>query len=130
MIHTVLLTLQLLDDYEDWEQDLEDGSYNCLLSLVRSCTGIAAGEPLTVAAVKDFIYVAGGFTEYTATAQANHLMLEEAGLQLPLLVSFHLMLVQNLQQIAAAIEAQKQLLLGGGWITGYLRTQTSHNLYK
>lgn len=114
MIHTVLLTLQMLDDYEDWEQDLEDSSYNCLLSLVRSSTGMAAGEPLTEAAVKDFIYVTGGMTGYAATAQTNHLMLEKASLQLPLLVSFHLVLVQNLQQIAAAIEAQKQLLLGGG----------------
>lgn len=130
MIHTVLLTLQLLDDYEDWEQDLEDSSYNCLLSLVRSSTGMAAGEPLTESTVKDFIYVAGGLTGYAATAQANQLILEEASLQLPLLVSFHLVLVQNLQQIAAAIEAQKQLLLGGGWITGCLRTRISHNLCK
>ncbi|WP_405107512.1 hypothetical protein MHH28_27370 [Paenibacillus sp. FSL K6-1217] len=122
MIHTVLLTLQLLDDYEDWEQDLEDGSYNCLLSLARSSTGIAAGEPLTEAAVKNFIYVSGGLADYAATAQANHLKLLEAALELPLLVSFHLVLVQNLQQIAETIEAQKQILLGGG-LDYWLSTQ-------
>lgn len=124
MIHTVLLTLQMLDDYEDWQQDLEDGSYNCLLSLARSCAGSAAGERLTEAAVKNFIYVTGGLAGYAATAQANHLMLKEATLQLPLLVSFHLVLVQNLQQIAAAIEAQKQLLLGGG-LDYWLSTHTN-----
>ncbi|NQX47466.1 hypothetical protein HQN87_19210 [Paenibacillus tritici] len=113
MLHTVLLTLQMLDDYEDWEEDLRDGNYNCLLSLARTYAG-AAGEPLTEAAVKDFIYITGGLAAYAATAEANHLMLEDFPWQLPRLLSFHLVLVKNLQQIAAAIEAEKQLLQAGG----------------
>lgn len=32
LIHSVLLTLQMLDDYEDWKEDLSAGNYNCLLS--------------------------------------------------------------------------------------------------
>ncbi|WNS41291.1 hypothetical protein [Paenibacillus sp. MMS20-IR301] len=113
MIHDVLLTLQMLDDYEDWEQDLEEGSYNCLLSLVRSQAGNKTGA-LTKAAVKDYIYTAGGLAAYAETAQATHRNLEALTLKLPHLLSFHQVLVKNLQHIAAAIEAEKQLLQSGG----------------
>lgn len=122
MLHHVLLTLQMLDDYEDWEQDLEDGSYNCLLSLVRSSSAAAPGEPLTQAAVKHFIYILGGLNGYAATAEASHSRLQGFTLKPPHLLSFHRGLADNLRQIAAAIEAEKQLLHGGGlgyWLSKY-----------
>lgn len=122
MIHNVLLTLQMLDDYEDWEQDLEEGTYNCLLSLARCHAGDDCG-PLNKSAVKDFIYTTGGLAAYAATAQASHTKLEACTLDLPHLRSFHQVLVKNLQHIAAAIEAEKQLLQGGGlnyWLSKHM----------
>jgi hypothetical protein len=122
MIHGVLLTLQMLDDYEDWEQDLEEGNYNCLLSLAR-CHAGADGEPLTQASVKDFIYTTGGLAAYAGTAQANHRTLEAFTLDLPHLLSFHQVLVMNLQHMASAIEAEKQLLQSGGlnyWLSKHM----------
>ncbi|WP_340021532.1 hypothetical protein MHI24_21355 [Paenibacillus sp. FSL K6-1096] len=113
MLHHVLLTLQMADDYEDWEQDLADGSYNCLLSLVRSSTGVG-GEALTQAAVEHFIYTLGGLGGYADTAEASHARLAGATLQVPHLLSFHLGLAENLRQIADRIEAEKQALQGGG----------------
>ncbi|KAI7263085.1 hypothetical protein KC345_g9239 [Hortaea werneckii] len=113
MIHGVLLTLQMLDDYEDWEEDLEEGSYNCLLSLAR-CHTERGGEPLTKAAVKDFIFTTSGLAAYAGTAQTNHRNLEALTLKIPHLLSFHQVLVKNLQHMAAAIEAEKQLLQSGG----------------
>lgn len=113
MLEAVLITLQMLDDYEDWEEDLAEGSYNCLLSLVRhhlqQDTAI-----LTPAAVKYFIFTTGGLAQYTATAAGNHERLLAGRLSIPGLTAFHQMLVDNLQQIAAAIEAEKVLLQGGG----------------
>ncbi|AIQ39467.1 hypothetical protein MKX70_00715 [Paenibacillus sp. FSL R7-0312] len=119
MIHGVLLTLQMLDDYEDWEQDLEEGNYNCLLSLAR-CYGEDDGVPLTKSSVKDFIFTTGGLATYAGTALVNHSTLEAFTLELPHLLSFHQVLVKNLQHMAAAIEAEKQLLQSGGlnyWLT-------------
>lgn len=113
MLHHVLLTLQMADDYEDWEQDLEEGSYNCLLSLVCSSTGLARPE-LAPAAVRHFIYTLGGLQGYADTAEASHSRLEGFALQVPHLLSFHLGLAENLRQIADGIEAEKQLLQGGG----------------
>lgn len=119
MLHQVLLTLQMADDYEDWEQDLEDGSYNCLLSLVRSSTGLP-GERLTQADVKHFIYTLGGLGGYADTAEASHARLEQSPLQVPHLLAFHRGLAENLRQIAAGIEAEKQQLLQGGGLEYWL----------
>lgn len=49
MIDSVLLTLQMLDDYEDWNEDLSEGSYNCLLSLTRSYLSTDKATTLTSA---------------------------------------------------------------------------------
>lgn len=113
MIHIVLLTLQMVDDYEDWEQDLTEGSYNCLLSLVRRHLGPDMDD-LTKSQVKDYIFTTGGLAAYAEAALANHRNLEAYTLNIPHLISFHQVLVKNLQHIAAAIEAEKQLLQGGG----------------
>ena len=113
MIHSVLLTLQMLDDYEDWEEDLEEGSYNCLLSLARCHSG-NSGQKLTQAAVKDFIFTTGGLAAYAETAEINHSHLEAFTWGIPHLLSFHQVLVKNLQHMAAAIDAEKQLLQSGG----------------
>ncbi|UQZ35033.1 hypothetical protein C2I18_16795 [Paenibacillus sp. PK3_47] len=112
MLHEVLITLQMVDDYEDWEQDLSDGSYNCLLALVRS--SLEAEDFLTQGKVKDFIFTSSGLAAYAGTAADNHKRLEGYSLNIPHLLSFHLVLVKNLEHIASAIEAEKQLLQGGG----------------
>lgn len=113
LLHKVLITLQMLDDYEDWEQDLAEGSYNCLLSLARQHLNEDT-EQLTQGQVKDFIYTAGGLRLYAETALSAHHNLTTHSLNAPHLFAFHHVLVQNLQHIAAAIESEKQLLQGGG----------------
>ncbi|MNC14674.1 hypothetical protein D3C75_624610 [compost metagenome] len=113
MLEAVLLTLQMLDDYEDWEEDLAEGSYNCLLSLARHHLQQHTAV-LTPEAVKDFIFTTGGLAQYTATAVGNHERLLSGRISIPGLTAFHQMLVDNLLQIAAAIEAEKVLLQGGG----------------
>ncbi|MCE3198993.1 hypothetical protein K3T49_05065 [Paenibacillus sonchi] len=122
ILHTVLLTLQMLDDYEDWEQDLAEGSYNCLLSLAGHHTGIDQ-VALTKAQVKDYIFTKGGLAAYAGTALDNHKKLENCRLNAPHLIAFHQFMAENLQQMAAAIEAEKQLLQGGGlgyWLSKHM----------
>ncbi|MNC82431.1 hypothetical protein D3C75_1359430 [compost metagenome] len=53
----------------------------------------------------------------------NHKKLEDCRLNAPHLVSFHQFMVKNLQHMAAAIEAEKQLLQGGGlsyWLSKHM----------
>jgi hypothetical protein len=113
LLDQVLLTLQMLDDYEDWEEDLAEGSYNCLLSLTRSHQANGT-EPLTQGEVNDFIFTANGLETYAGMAQANHNKVAAYSLNAPHLISFHHVLVSNLQHISSAIEAEKQLLQDGG----------------
>lgn len=113
MIDDILLTLQMLDDYEDWEEDLATGSYNCLLSLARNTLGDPEGE-LDLDAVRNFIFTSGGLGRFATIAETVHEGLHAYGLKMPHLYDFHSELVQSLQQLAAAIEAEKTLLLGGG----------------
>lgn len=112
MIDQVLVTLQMLDDYEDWEEDLAENSYNCLLSLTRS--QLSNTEKFTATEVKHFLFTADGLNTYVDFALANHLQLETYSLEIPHLVAFHHMLVSNLQQISEAIQTEKQILQGGG----------------
>ncbi|MBW4084412.1 hypothetical protein [Paenibacillus sp. S150] len=123
LLHTVLLTLQMLDDYEDWEEDLAEGSYNCLLSMACNHAN-ASQETLTQTQVKDFIFTAGGLAAYAGTALANHMKLADHQLDAPHLISFHQFMVKNLQHMAAAVEAEKQLLQNGGlnyWLSKHLK---------
>lgn len=113
MIDDILLTLQMLDDYEDWEDDLASGSYNCLLSLTRS-TSTSLQSGLNPEAVRSFIFTSGGLGRLAAIAEATHEGLGTYGLKTPHLYDFHWELVQNLQQLADTIEAEKQRLLSGG----------------
>ncbi|ULO06701.1 hypothetical protein H1230_27535 [Paenibacillus sp. 19GGS1-52] len=113
LIDDVLLTLQMLDDYEDWEQDLAEDNYNCLLSLTRSQLPDDR-KALTEGEVKDFIFTSSGLNAYAKIAQATHNKLTAYEINAPQLISFHLVLVRNLQHISAAIEAEKQILQSGG----------------
>ncbi|WP_379154380.1 hypothetical protein [Paenibacillus sp. sgz5001063] len=122
VLHTALLTLQMLDDYEDWEQDLDGGSYNCLLSLASGHFNLQR-EALTKEQVKEYIFTTGGLAEYAGTAVSNHRKLEQCRLNVPHLLSFHQMMVKNLQHIAATIEAEKKLLQQGGlsyWLSKHI----------
>ena len=113
MIDQVLLTLQLLDDYEDWEEDLKNGSYNnCLLSLTRSQLPSHA-EKFTPSEVNDFLYTKNGLDTYVEVALNNHSKLVTYNLEAPHLLTFHHMLISNLQQISAAIQAKKEILQNG-----------------
>ena len=113
LLDYVLLTLQMLDDYEDWEEDLEEGNYNCLLSLARQ-TWFNNKDHLTRDDIKDFIYSKRGLEHYADLAQSYHNRLLNHNLKIPHLLDFNLLLATNLKKIVSAIEAEKALLQGGG----------------
>lgn len=128
-VEEVLITLQLLDDYEDWEEDLAEGSYNCLLALAsRQLYPDNPEARLTPAEVNHFIYTAGGLKPYAAAAADNHERLLAGAFRVSGLTAFHQKLVDNLRQLEAAVEAEKELLQGGGlqyWLSKHMKTGQS-----
>jgi len=114
IIDSVLLTLQMLDDYEDWKEDLAEGSYNCILSLTRSSLPLDHEAIITSKEVEYFLFTANGLRSYLELAQNTHNKVIALGLNIPHLVQFHSMLIDSLQEISDSIESDKQLLLNGG----------------
>ncbi|MGG1519585.1 class 1 isoprenoid biosynthesis enzyme [Paenibacillus oryzisoli] len=109
-----LVTLQMLDDYADWEEDLEEGSYNCLLASIRRKLNFSRIDTLTVEAVKHELYVLDHADVYSEIAAAHHENLHHMSIHMDQLYEFHESLVRNLQNISQEIKEQrKQLLLGG-----------------
>ncbi|WP_379132244.1 hypothetical protein [Paenibacillus sp. sgz500958] len=122
LLEHVLLTLQMLDDYEDWQEDLEQGSYNGLLALAESQLSDRKVR-ITTEEVRHFIFNAGGMKQYLRIAQDNKDRLPALDLPIPHLLAFHNDLVANLKHISETIEYDKQLLQNGGlsyWLSKHM----------
>ncbi|GAE07779.1 hypothetical protein [Paenibacillus sp. JCM 10914] len=122
MMTQVLITLQMMDDWTDWEQDLADGSYNCLLSLIKSEQGKSQDASLTVAEVQQALYTNNVLKPYAQIAARNHSILSAIDLDAVSLISFHQSLVDELIEDANYIEFNRQKLLYGG-LNYYLSNQ-------
>jgi len=110
MVDLLLLTLQMNDDWADWEEDLETGSYNGLLALVKSLRGSASGATLTPAEVRSSLYVGGAMTRYSARAIATHQRLRSLEVSCPDLLAFHQYLTDSLAEAGARIEHERKSL--------------------
>lgn len=113
-IDTALMTLQMLDDWADWQEDLEEGSYNGLLALIASETGLAVSE-LTVSKIESSVHVLGVMSRYAEIAVQSQNRLLPLQNEMPSLFSYHLFMIQALQTIANHLEDKKRKLLGGGF---------------
>ncbi|OAB48196.1 hypothetical protein [Paenibacillus antarcticus] len=111
-IDHVLITLQMSDDWIDWQDDWADGSYNGLLSMIQAENGREGA--LSLDHIKNAIYVRGIMKRYTEIASANHTYIQKLTLNIPYLASFHETLVEHLIKDANLIEKDKLLQEKGG----------------
>lgn len=124
MMNHVLLTLQMMDDWMDWKQDLADGSYNCLLAMIKARLGRPWDAALTEAEAQEAIYIRGFLKPYAAIAAETHTRLTETGIDAPNLLSFHYTMVDELIRDANHIENSRQTLALGG-LNYYLSISTN-----
>ena len=110
----VLLTLQMMDDWADWEQDLSDGSYNCLLSLIKSDNDLPRDHILSTEDVHRAVYLHETLNHYVSIASTTHLYLTHLDIHAPHVISFHEMLVNDLINEASNIEKGRKMLEHGG----------------
>ncbi len=110
----VLITLQMVDDWVDWKEDLETGNDNGMLSFIRSELQLHPDHPLTEEEVTKSLYVDCSLGRYAAAAAANREQLCRIGVQIPHLYAFHETLLHSLVQDARNIEEEKNNLLRGG----------------
>ncbi len=112
-VDLVLLTMQMIDDWQDWEKDLIEGSYNCLLSMVQADLHLSDRRP-NVEEIKQAVYVEGCLIRYSERAEKHHHSLSQIGSSFPLLYDFHAYLCGQLKEIVQQIEADRSLLQRGG----------------
>jgi hypothetical protein len=113
-VDTVLVTLQMVDDWQDWKKDLQEGSYNCLISMVQSQLHIPKDRRPTHAEIEQALYSTDLLLRYAERAESNHETLEAIKPIVPYLYQFHGFLCDNVKQAARQIEAERQLLQQGG----------------
>ncbi|MBQ4899181.1 hypothetical protein KB559_10050 [Paenibacillus sp. Marseille-P2973] len=113
-VDTVLVTLQLLDDWQDWEKDLAEGSYNSLVSIVQTDLQIPGERRPEPEEIRQAITIHGTLNQLSEHARRNHEELAAIRDLAPDLYEFHDFLRNNLEEGAREIEAKVILLQGGG----------------
>lgn len=113
-VDTVLMTLQMVDDWKDWEIDLQEGNYNSLVSLVQQECNIPVGRRPSPTEVNQAMCDHGVLSVYADRAKKHHNSLHNIESIVPALYRFHLSLVDNLASGAHHFEDERQLLLHGG----------------
>jgi len=121
-IELVLMSLQMSDDWFDWREDFQDGSYNGLIAMLvaeREDTApaneaIIPLPPITTHEIETEIYVNGCLNRFVAIVQKNNLLLHDMNLESPHLSSFHKHIVTSLEEIANRITMKRDLMLKGG----------------
>ncbi|MCY9588887.1 hypothetical protein PC41400_26605 [Paenibacillus chitinolyticus] len=112
--HT-LLALQMADDWADWREDLDTGSYNCLLSLIRSRRGLKPEEPLSEDNVKQAVFIHGCLRDYAEAAAACSTDARTGLFHAPHMDAFHQSLLNDLLAEASHIDKERGLLGLGGF---------------
>ncbi|BBH22217.1 hypothetical protein Back11_35620 [Paenibacillus baekrokdamisoli] len=116
VVDQVLVTLQMVDDWVDWAEDLADGNENSLLAFIRDELQLPASDTLTVEQVNTVLTLQGGLERFAKQALARHEQLLQAKPAIPLLLAFHDALAQDLLQASARLQQHKQARLRGGFV--------------
>ncbi|GGI44115.1 hypothetical protein GCM10008018_05490 [Paenibacillus marchantiophytorum] len=114
-VEQVLVTLQMLDDWADWEEDIEEGSYNCLLASMRKRMQLPADSVITAEMVKDQLFVRDFLETYGQIAATHHEDFNNLQTSLPQMMSFHKSLVTNIQIVEQEIKEKRKKLASGGF---------------
>lgn len=114
-VEQTLITLQMLDDWADWEEDLEEGSYNCLLASLRKHMQLSTDSTISPEIVKQQLYVHDFLDFYGQIAIKHHEQLLDLQISMTQMINFHDSLVQNIQKVALEIKENRKMLTLGGF---------------
>ncbi|MNG07855.1 hypothetical protein D3C84_911760 [compost metagenome] len=115
-IDQVLATLQMVDDWMDWEDDLREGSDNSLIDMIRLQQQLSMSDIVTAEDVNRCLFTTGVMSRFFSYATAQHEELLSVRSTYPHLVEFHQSLLNHLQEACFSISAKKQSLLRGGFV--------------
>ncbi|WP_336789463.1 hypothetical protein [Paenibacillus sp. MMO-177] len=108
-----LVLLQMADDLTDWEDDLSEGNYNCLLSMIHAKRQPAL--PLYAKEVESYIYDRGLMTDYCARSKQVLDILGDSEVGMAPLLSFSRSIHEGIVGFTNQVENTKRTLLSGGF---------------
>ncbi|GIQ70217.1 hypothetical protein [Xylanibacillus composti] len=121
-IDLVLVTLQMSDDWLDWQEDLATGSYNGLLSLVRHRLGWPPEEVLSESTCRAALYDLKLYEEFADKTNEQEKQLQMLQPESPELIAFHQYLLEGFSSSSSTISEEVRLLSLGGfyhWLSNY-----------
>ncbi|REE91679.1 hypothetical protein A8990_104187 [Paenibacillus taihuensis] len=113
-VDLVLATLQMSDDWADWEEDFDLHNANSLISMIAS-EKEASPSLITRTDIRNAIYIDGALSRYSRLAQENGEAFVGLELTLPYLAAFQSHLADKLKEASEHLSQTKKQLLGGGF---------------
>ncbi|SFS67178.1 hypothetical protein [Paenibacillus sp. BC26] len=113
-VDLVLATLQMSDDWSDWEEDFDLHNANSLIGMIAS-EKAASPSLITKTDIRNAIYIDGALSRYSKLTQANGDALTRLELALPHLAAFQSHLADKLTEAGEQLSQTKKQLLGGGF---------------
>ncbi|TCM89824.1 hypothetical protein EV294_111114 [Paenibacillus sp. BK033] len=108
-----LVLLQMADDLTDWEDDLTEGNYNCLISLIRAKR--QSIHPLQANEAESYIYDRSLMTEYCNRGKEVFGILNNAEIGIAPLLSFSYFIYEGIAGFTNRAENTRRTLLSGGF---------------
>ncbi len=114
-IDHVLATLQMADDWVDWQVDLLEENYNSLIDFIISLNPIEFTGEINESFIKEAIYTKTLLTPFVDTAVKHQKHLAVSNHVIPHLLSFHDYIVKHLLEEASTIEKNRDAIIQGGF---------------
>ncbi|WP_010247353.1 class 1 isoprenoid biosynthesis enzyme [Acetivibrio cellulolyticus] len=114
-VDLILTSLQVVDDWIDWQEDLISGNRNYILSGVLSKKGIHSYSMLNEADVKRTLFFSDVLVDLFSIIDSNHLKISDLGKDaFPYLISFHKSFLDYSSKLNIELNEDRNVLVNGG----------------
>ena len=114
-VDTTVITFQLLDDWNDWREDLAIGNCSYFLAQVMQVCGVVRIQELDEAHIQKAVYGFDLLNEIFAIAETNLTLVTETKPQTAYLIQYHQSLNRTFQSVLQAVQEGKNAVIQGGF---------------
>jgi hypothetical protein len=116
-------SLQLVDDWQDWKDDLKSNRCTYFLSQVMNCNNISRLSDINEYHFTQAVYCYGIFDELASIVDENHKFIKKQKPGVPYFIEYHLSILDKFKEKQTAVNNSKNAILFGGfgnWLNSQL----------
>ncbi|GLX66266.1 hypothetical protein [Paenibacillus glycanilyticus] len=113
LVDLALVLLQMADDLADWEEDLQEGNYNCLIAIIHDKRHSTL--PLQAHEIESYIYDRGLLIDFCARGKTILDTLNHSQFHVRPIFSFGVSIYDGLASFSEKVEHTKRTILLGGF---------------